>query len=98
MNNFSENQKVKRSRLRNKLEVLKTLEANPQTVTQIADLLGTHFYTVKNVIVQLKRKGLVEKKDSLYMITDKGRDTIPTLEKIVDLDDQIRQMMRKIDI
>ncbi len=81
-----------------KLEVLKVLKDSPRTISEVANILSTHFYTVRNVMIALKKKGLVEKDGDAYTITEKGLNVIPMLEQIVSLDDEVRRLMKELDM
>jgi len=98
MSNFSKRDNRRRSRIRMKLEVLKVLKDSPRTISEVANILSTHFYTVRNVMIALKKKGLVEKDGDAYTITEKGLNVIPMLEQIVSLDDEVRRLMKELDM
>ncbi len=98
MSNFSESDKRRRSRLRIKLDVLRVLQNSPKPMMEVASVLGTHFYTARNAMIALKKEGLIRKNGNVYVLTDKGREVIPRLERIVTLDDEVRKLMRELDI
>ncbi len=98
MSNLSESDIRRRTKLRTKLDILKVLQDSPRPMMEIARVLGTHFYTVRNAMIALKKEGLIMKDGKVYVITDKGREVIPMMERIVALDDEVRKLMKELDI
>ncbi len=65
---------------------------------ELSRLLNTHFYTARNALTALLKKGLVERGYREYKITEKGRQALPVLRKVVELYDQIDQLLSTIDV
>ncbi len=68
------------------------------TADGFTEAIHTHFYTTGNALIALKKKGLVIKNDRVYVITEKGRQVLPVLKQIVELDNEIDKLLSTIDV
>ncbi len=88
----------RRNKLKIKYEILNVLTQKPMSIDELSEKISTHFYTTRNALIALSRKGLVEKDYREYKITEKGRQALPVLRKVVELYDQIDQLLSTIDV
>jgi predicted transcriptional regulator len=88
----------KRNQLKIKYEILSMLAQQQMPAGELSRKIGTHFYTTRNALTALLKKGLVERDYHEYKITEKGRQTLPVLKKVIELYDEIDQLLSTIDV
>jgi len=84
--------------LKIKYEILSALEQRPMPAGELSRLLNTHFYTARNALTALSKKGLVTREYREYTITEKGRQVLPVLKKVIELYDEMDRLLSTIDV
>lgn len=98
MNGLPKSHVKKRNQLKIKYEILNILAQREMPAGELSRALNTHFYTTRNALTALSKKGLVERSYREYKITEKGRQALPILKKVVELYDEIDQLLSTIDV
>ncbi len=90
--------KRKRNQLKIKYEILSVLAQQPMPAVELSKKINTHFYTTRNTLTALLKKGLITREYREYKITEKGRQVLPVLRKVIELYDEMDQLLSTIDV